>query len=142
MRVARPTGIKLLAIFFGFGAMMCGLTTFLLLFPKTRLDSLWRLNPVAQQQLTGMGGWAVLLMLTVGAVCALAAIGLARGARWGRMLAIGMLAINLIGDVIGALLRNDPRTLIGVPIGGAMIFYLARRARSTEMNADARGQES
>lgn len=136
MRGAIPIGIKLLVVFFGFGVVMCALTTALLLFPGTRLDSLWRLNPVAQQQLTGMGGWAVLLMLTVGAACALAAIGLARGARWGRMVAIGVLAINLIGDITGALLRHDPRTLIGVPIGGAMIFYLARRAKGKERNTE------
>jgi hypothetical protein len=38
-----------------------------------------------------------------------------------------VLAINLAGDVIGAAVRHDPRTLIGVPIGGAMIGYLVRR---------------
>ena len=105
MRGAIPIGIKLLVVFFGFGVVMCALTTPLLLFPGTRLDSVWRLNPVAQQQLTGMGGWAVLLMLTVGTACALAAIGLARGARWGRMVAIGVLAINLIGDITLSLIH-------------------------------------
>jgi hypothetical protein len=137
MRGAIPIGIKLLVVFFGFGVVMCALTTALLLFPGTRLDSVWRFNPLAQQQLTGMGGWAVLLMLTVGTACALAAIGLARAARWGRMVAIGLLAINLIGDITGALWRHDPRTLIGVPIGGAMIFYLARRAKAKSETPNA-----
>ncbi len=124
MSVARRTGINLLAIFFAFGVAMCALTIVLLLFPGTRLDSVWRLNPAAQQALTSMGSWAALLMLAVGAACALAAIGLVRGARWGRQVAIGVLAVNLIGDVIGAAVRQDPRTLIGVPISGAMIAYL------------------
>ena len=49
---------------------------------------------------------------------------LARQKEWGRRLAIGTLAANLIGDCVSALVRHDPRTLIGLPIGGAMIAYL------------------
>lgn len=76
-----------------------------------------------------MDRWAVLLMLVVGTACGLAAIGLARGARWGQTLALAVLALNLAGDLIGAGVRRDPRTLIGVPIGGAMIAYLLRRRK-------------
>jgi len=46
-RDAQPLGIKLLAAFFVFGAGMSALTIVLLLFPGTRLDSLWRLDPEA-----------------------------------------------------------------------------------------------
>ena len=122
--MARPAGIKLLVIFFAVGAVASAVTMVLLLFPGTRLDSIWRLNPNAHQTFTGMGRWAMLLMLIVGAGCASAAIGLARGARWGRPLAVVILAINLAGDIIGAALRHDARTLIGLPIGAAMIMYL------------------
>jgi hypothetical protein len=38
--------------------------------------------------------------------------------------------INLIGDSLNALLRHDPRTLIGVPIGALMIWYLLRGKRA------------
>jgi len=131
MRMATPAGVKLLVVFFAFGALASALTIVLLVFPGTGFDSVWRLNPNAQHELTGMGRWAVLLMLIVGAGCASAAIGLARGARWGRTVAIVILAINLTGDVIGAVLRHDARTLIGLPIGGAMIMYLVwQRKRS------------
>jgi len=37
---------------------------------------------------------------------------------------LGILIVNLIGDSLNALLRHDRRTLIGLPIGGAMIAYL------------------
>ena len=67
-------------------------------------------------------------MAIVGGACALAATGLARNAKWGRWLGILILAVNLVGDFSNALVRHDLRTLIGVPIAGAMIFYLARRA--------------
>ncbi len=63
-------------------------------------------------------------MAVVGVACGLSAIGLARNAEWGRRLAIGILTINLIGDSLNALLRHDPRTLIGLPIAGLMIWYL------------------
>jgi len=33
---------------------------------------------------------------------------------------------NLVGDTANAILRDDPRTLIGLPIGGLLIAYLLR----------------
>ena len=67
-----------------------------------------------------------MLMAMLGVACALAAIGLARNVRWGRWLGILVLVVKLVGDLINAFVRDDLRTLIGVPIAGAMIFYLAR----------------
>ena len=118
--------MKLLARFFAFGACMCALTIWLLLFPGGALDSLWRLNPEAYAAFQRIGGLSILLMVIVGVACALAAIGLARNAKWGRWLGILILAANLLGDLTNAFVRHDLRTLIGVPIAGAMIFYLAK----------------
>lgn len=132
MKSATPIGLKLLAIFFAFGACMCALTIWLLLFPGGALDSLWRLNPDAHAAFQWIGRLSILLMAIVGVACALAAIGLARNATWGRWLGILILAANLAGDLTNALVRHDPRTLVGVPIAGAMIFYLVRGAKSGE----------
>jgi hypothetical protein len=63
-------------------------------------------------------------MLGVAIACALAAIGLWIRARWGHRLAVTILAVNLLGDLFNALVLGDLRTLIGIPVGGAMIFYL------------------
>jgi hypothetical protein len=126
MKSATPIGMKLLALFFAFGACMCALTIWLLLFPGGALDSLWRLNPEAHAAFQRIGGLLILLMVIVGVACALAAIGLARNAKWGRWLGILILAANLVGDLTNAFVRHDLRTLIGVPIAGAMIFYLAK----------------
>jgi len=126
MKSATPIGMKLLALFFAFGACMCALTIWLLLFPGGALDSLWRLNPEAHAAFQRIGGLLILLMVIVGVACALAAIGLARNAKWGRWLGILILAANLLGDLTNAFVRHDLRTLIGVPIAGAMIFYLAK----------------
>jgi hypothetical protein len=122
-----PLGVRLLAIFFGFGTVMCALTIVLLLFPGTVLDLAWRLNPEAQRSFQSLGTLSILLMAVVGISCGGAAIGLFRGARWGRLLALVILWVNLTGDAANAILRHDYRALIGIPIGGVMIVYLWRK---------------
>jgi len=87
---------------------MCTLAIVLLIFPGSPLDSLWALNPDARVAFQSLGKAATWLMFVVGAGCAFAAIGL-----WRRSL-------------LNAVLRHDYRALIGLPVGGAMIFYLAR----------------
>ena len=124
-----PLGIKLLSAFFAVGAVICLITIIALLFPGGALDPIWRLNRDAHVAFQQIGGLSILLMVFVGSACALAAVGLAKRARWGVPLALGILAVNLVGDLLNAFLRHDLRTLIGLPIGGAMIAYLliARR---------------
>ncbi len=124
-----PLGIKLLAAFFAFGAGICLITIIALLFPGGALDPIWRLNPDAHVAFQQIGRLSILLMVVVGSACAVAAIGLATRARWGVPLALGILSVNLVGDLLNAFVRHDLRTLIGLPIGGAMIAYLliARR---------------
>ena len=127
----RPVGLTILAAFFVFGALMAFLGFLGLLLSGGSLESIWRLNPDAHRALTELGAWGMLLMALLAIACALAAIGLWIQAQWGRRLAVGILAINLLGDVMNAVTRGDLRTLIGIPIGGAMIFYLLRaRTRS------------
>jgi len=115
-----------LAAFFAFGAMMCAVALALLLFPGSALDSLWRLNPEARLAFQSFGGGSFVLLVTVGTACLFAAIGLCRGALWGTRLALTILCINVIGDLINALVFHDYRALIGLPVGTAMIFYLVR----------------
>ena len=123
-----PAGMKVLVVFFAFGATACAVTVAALLTPGGKLDIVWRLNPEAHLGFQKIGtALSVLLMFVVGTACAWAAVGLARQKEWGRWLAIGILAVNLIGDSVGAVMRHDPRTLIGLPIGGAMMAYLWKR---------------
>jgi uncharacterized membrane protein (DUF2068 family) len=77
-----------------------------------------------------MGVWAVVLMGAVCAACALAAMGLWRGARWGYWLAVFLLAINLLGDILNVFLGTEPRAVIGIPIALAILaFLMSRRVR-------------
>src|SRR6266568_2974162 len=96
----RPVGLTLLTAFFVVGALMAFVAFLGLLLSGGFLEPIWRLNPDAHRALTELGAWGMLLMAVV--------------------------AINLFGDVTNAVTRGDLRTLIGIPIGGAMIFYLLR----------------
>jgi uncharacterized membrane protein (DUF2068 family) len=120
----RPRGITALSIFFLAGAAISLTASLSLLRPNSFLESMWRLNPRAQENLSSLGLWAVLLMATVSVFCVAAAIGLWCGSRWGRWLAIGLIATNLIGDITNALLGIEPRAIVGIPIAAAILLYL------------------
>lgn len=123
-RPIRPSGITALGFFFGFGAVMSGLASVMLLSPGGVLEPLWRLNSRAREGFAAMGLWAVLLMVTVCLACGMAALGVLRGRRWGYWMALAILSINLAGDTANTVIKHDWHTLVGLPIGGAMIVYL------------------
>jgi hypothetical protein len=123
----RLVGTTLLVIFFAAGALICLVTMLALAFPGGFLEPIWRMKPEARVEFQRIGSASIALMAVVGAACGLAAVGLAKNAEWGRRLAIGVLAVNLVGDSLNALLRHDVKTLIGLPIGGLMILYLLKK---------------
>ena len=122
--LSRPPAVTAISLFFFFGTLMSGLAAFLLLFPGSRLDVLWRINPRGHEGFAAMGGGAVVLIAIVCAACITAAVGLWRCRPWGLWTAIAILSVNLVGDTANTVISHDWRTLIGLPIGGAMIFYL------------------
>lgn len=117
--------LYLLTAFFAAGAVAATVTAVLIAWPGTRLDVIWRLNPDAQRAFGSLGKSAMALMLPVAGACATAAIGIHRRRRWGYITACGLLVINLVGDLGNAIVRGDSRALIGLPIGGAMLWYLS-----------------
>ncbi|HSP45032.1 MAG TPA: hypothetical protein VLO30_03490 [Chthoniobacterales bacterium] len=137
-----PIGIILLAIFFGAGALICLVTTLALAFPGSFFEAIWQWRPEARIEFQKLGNCSMLLMGTLGFACAFAALGLACQAEWGRRLAIGILTANLIGDSLNALLRHDLRTLVGLPIGGLMIWYLVTVRRAGNQSANAQNPSS
>src|SRR5687767_1841677 len=124
MSADRPLGVAALSLFFAVGALAGGASAFALAFPGSWLEPMWRLNPEARSAFAHLGPWDVVLMLGVMATCAGAAAGLWTGRRWGYRLAVGLLGLNLVGDLLNALVRGDRRTLIGLPIGGLLLGYL------------------
>jgi len=126
-RLAVPAPVRAIALLFLFGVFASLFAAITLVFPGTALDAAWSVNPAGHAGMLRLGGWAVLLMLGVCAACITAAYGLFTGRPWGRAFAIGGLSANLCGNVLSAVLRHEPATLIGVPIALALIIYLARR---------------
>lgn len=120
-------GVVALAAFFVFGTLISGLSFVALLLPSSPLKSIWRLNPDAHANFLLLGGWAILLMAIVSVTCGLAALGLFQYRGWGYWLSLGILATNAVGDLLGAVLRSDPRTLVGIPIVALLIVFLTRR---------------
>jgi hypothetical protein len=103
------------------------------------LEIIWRLRPGVRDDFQELGTWSIVLIAAVGAACGLSAFGLARRAEWGRRLAIGVLTVNLVGDMFNAVFRGDLRTLIGLPIGGLMIWYLSSRKGASRSGPSADG---
>jgi hypothetical protein len=120
----RPFGLTALSLFFALATIPSTATALALAFPGAWSEAMWRLKPDAWKGFASLGTWAILLMVVVAAACAGAAVGLWTRQRWGHRLALGVLGVNLLGDTLNAWVRGNWRTLIGLPIGGAMLAYL------------------
>jgi Predicted membrane protein (DUF2127) len=121
---SRPAGIVLLSLFFALGTVPSLTSAAALTWPGRWADAVWSLRPEAKVDFARLGFVAIPLMCFVALACAAAAVGLWTRRRWGHRVAVGLLGINLVGDTLNALFRHDWRTLIGLPIGIAMLIYL------------------
>lgn len=127
----RPAGVTALSIFFMVATVIALVALISLLFPNGFLEPMWRLNPRGRAGLAKIGSWAVILFFFVGSACAIAAVGLWRCARWGYVVGIIVLSINLLGDVINVVTGTERRAALGVPIVISILVYLmTKRVRS------------
>jgi hypothetical protein len=120
----RTIGITALSAFFAFGCIIALSTIIALLTPGGPLEPMWRLNPRARQEFGRLGGWALVIMFSVAGACGLASIGLWRIQRYGYVLALVLLVVNLVGDFVNVLLGTEPRAAVGIPIAAAIVAYL------------------
>lgn len=123
----RPLGIYALSLFFLVGALISFTAGVSLLAPKSVLEPIWRLNPHGHDGLMRIGVWAVLLLLAASASCLTAAVGLWLRTRWGHIVAITLIAVNLLSDLINTVMGIEPRAIVGVPIALAILLYLRSR---------------
>ncbi len=105
-----PAGVTALSVFFAAGAAIALLSLVSLLVPSGALEPMWRLNPRAHEGFTRLGTGTIALLAGVSAACAAAALGL--------------LTVNLLGDILNVTLGTERRAAIGIPIAGAIIVYL------------------
>lgn len=128
--IDRPAGVTALSVFFTLGIIPATVSAVALAWPGAWADAIWRLKPEARSQFAQLAPWGIPLMIVVALACAAAAVGLWTRRRWGYRVAVGLLGVNLLGDLLNAVIQNDWRSLIGLPIAGVMLFYLlSRRVR-------------
>ena len=126
MGTASQRGLKSVGLFFFFGAAMAILAGMLLIHPGTFLDRAWVLNPVAQRELAEFGKPLGIVFVLLGAVLAVAAIGWLRHRYWAWLLAVVVIAAQLVGDAINFIRGDHLRGGVGFLIAGALIVYLVR----------------
>jgi hypothetical protein len=128
---ARPAGVTALGCLFLLGAVVSCVSEISLRAPGGFLEPMWRLNPRARDSFSRMGAWAPILLGVVCLACVACAYGFLAGRRWGYRLGVVGLFVNLAGDVANAVLGDDPRAVVGVPIVGLVLWYLfSRRVRT------------
>lgn len=124
-RATRPAGFLPLGIFFFFGSVMAAYAAVTLLKPGTFLDRAWELNPAGHAGLSSMGKAAGVPFLVLATALFLAGMGWFKRKHWGWFLGTGIIASNLIADVIHLLL-GDWKSLAGVAIAGVLLLFMTR----------------
>ena len=127
-----PTPLRAVGVSLVFGATMAALAALTLFWRGTLLDWAWTLNPLAYAQFSTQprrfGSMFVLLSFTL--TCA--AVGWFRLRRWGWILAVTIISIQLAGDFVNLLRADLPRGITGFLIAGGLLVYLLRpRVRKT-----------
>ena len=123
---ASQAPLTAVGIFLVFASIMALTAAALLIWPGTSLDRLWRLNPVAHHRLAPLGKAVGIPFLGLSALLAFAAVGWFKRRFWGWLLAVGIIAAQLTGDVVNLLLGRYLEGATGILIAGALLLYLLR----------------
>jgi hypothetical protein len=121
-----PNGFSAMGAFLFFGAAMASLAGTTLIWRGTFLDGAWRLNASAYGQLTRYGRPIGVLFFALGLVLASAGVGWFLRRFWGWAMAVGIIAVQVLGDVLNAFLGQFVRGAVGAAIAGALLIYLLR----------------
>ncbi|HUJ32045.1 MAG TPA: hypothetical protein VLY23_12245 [Candidatus Acidoferrum sp.] len=113
-------------VFLLFGTAMASLAGVTLVWPRTALDHVWRLNPRAHQDLAPLGKLVGIPFLLLAVTLAIASAGWFRRRRWGWWLAVAVIATQLLGDLVNTLSGHFLEGGIGLAIAGALLFWLLR----------------
>jgi hypothetical protein len=122
--IPKPPGFTAVGLFLFFAAIMASLAATTLLWRGTTLDRVWALNPAAYKQLTPLGPMVGILFLTLGAVLVTAGIGWFHHRRWGWRLAVGVIATQVLGDIVKCARGDLLRGATGIVVAGALLWFL------------------
>ena len=123
----RPMGVTVVAGFLFFATAVAWLVGFVLLFPGSALDWIWRLNPAGEAAFRAVGPLSGVFLLALGIATAAAGAGMLRGRRWAWWFAVALFAVNGCGDVASVFITRDwMRSSIGVAAAVTFLYMLLR----------------
>ena len=117
-------GLIAMGAFLLFAATMATLAGFTLLFPGTILDPVWKLNPVASEQLHQLGPVVAIAFIALAVVMLVVAIGWMKRRFWSWALAVVIIASQVVGALGNAIRGQYLQGAIGVLIAGVLLIYL------------------
>jgi hypothetical protein len=117
-----------IGVFFVFGATMAAYAALTLAFPGTPLDALWALNKGGHQGLLWLGRIAAIPFMVLSVALACTAVGWFRRRRWGWILGVTVIGINMAGDLSQVAMGERLKGVVGVVIAGAVLIYMTRPA--------------
>jgi uncharacterized membrane protein YccC len=124
-------------IFLAFGCCMAALAGITLLFPRSRLNAMWKLNPIAHAQMAPLGIWVAIPMLFFSGIMLGSALGWYQRRRWGWLLAVLIISTQLFGDVANFIAGHWLEGSAGVIIAGSLLFWLLSSSVKMAFSATA-----
>jgi hypothetical protein len=122
----RPAGFIPIGVFFIFGATMAAYAAITLGFPGTPLDAMWALNKPGHEGLVWLGKIAAVPFVLLSIALACAAAGWFRRRRWGWILGVTIIGINMAGDLSQVVMGERWKGGVGVAIAGTLLGYMVR----------------
>lgn len=120
----RPTGIVGLTVLFCLAALASLVAMFSLSIPDSAFDAMWAADPPARTTFADLGYWGIALSACLTLAFVVSAIGLWKGMRWGRILALVVLIESGLAATVHAVADGHPIGIIGQAIVGSLIAYL------------------
>lgn len=121
-----PLGVLLIAIFFAAATCILVGVSAALAFPGSQFEAIWRLYPARRALLIPYGHWLVPGFLALAITMAAASIGCFRRSRWGWRLAVGIFAVNGLGDAAQLAMGRILEGAVGVAVTSVILMYLFR----------------
>ena len=121
-----PKGILAFGTFLAFGAVMASLAGGTLIWRGTFLDPIWAINPLAYARLAPLGKGVGILFILLGGILAAASAGWLRRRIWGWRLAVAIIATQVLGDFVNALMGDVVGGGVGLIIAVSLLLYLLR----------------
>ncbi len=113
-------------VFLFFGAIMAALAGTTLVWQGSPLDRVWSLNPRAYKELVPFAKAVGIPFLLLAVTLAVAGIGWFKRRRWGWMLAVALVATQVLGNLVNIWMAHYPEGGTGLVVAGALLLYLVR----------------